>query len=64
MSQYGTNGHPIVEASDYVPVTYHVTLTPELARELERYVAGGEGVSNHPETIITEAVRAYLGVDG
>lgn len=43
-----------------LPVTYHVQLAPELVRELRRFA---EFFDNRPETIIAEALRAYLGVD-
>jgi predicted transcriptional regulator len=47
-------------AREPIPRTYHVMLAPELVRALEVYAA----TTNHkPETIIAEAVRAYLGVD-
>ena len=42
------------------PVTYHVPIAPELVRALEAF-ARSQG--KKPETIIAEAVRAYLGVD-
>lgn len=41
------------------PVTYHVQIAPELVRALELYSATQ---NQKPETIIAEAVRAYLGV--
>ena len=42
------------------PPTYHVPLHPELSKQLALYAASQ---SMKPETIIAEAVRAYLGVD-
>lgn len=42
------------------PVTYHVPLPPELVRALEAFAREQR---QKPETIITEALRAYLGVD-
>lgn len=47
-------------AGEPIPTTYHVPLLPELARLLEVYAA----IQNvKPETVIAEAVRAYLGAD-
>jgi hypothetical protein len=42
------------------PIPYRVELSGELAIALERYVAESE---KSPNTIIREALRAYLGVD-
>jgi hypothetical protein len=42
------------------PIPYRVELTGELAIALERYVAES---GKSPNTIINEAIRAYLGVD-
>jgi hypothetical protein len=61
LTHYGIpNGHPIYDPGDHVPVTYHVTLAPELSRMLEVFAAG---TRQKPETILAEAIRAYLGVD-
>ena len=42
------------------PVIYHVPIAPELVRALEAY-AREQG--HKPETVIAEALRAYLGGD-
>lgn len=43
----------------YGAVTYHVRLHRELANQLDAYAAEQRVT---PETIIAEALRAYLGV--
>lgn len=43
-----------------LPVTYHVPLPPELVLALEAFAREQR---KHPETIIAEALRHYLGID-
>ena len=48
-------------AGEPIPTTYHVPLLPELSKMLEVYAAAQ---NVRPETILAEAARAYLGIDG
>lgn len=44
----------------FAPTTFHVPLHPELSQQLAAFAASQ---NVRPETIIAEAVRAYLGAD-
>ena len=43
-----------------IPTTYHVPIEPELSRMLLVFAAAQ---NIKPETVIAEALRAYLGAD-